>query len=235
MPYRRLPNTDVARLRAFNAALDVVDTVPPQELLYTQKLLLQIKPFVPLFEQALEQYNSARQMQAQLSRKVSETSKSARMYLSHFIQVFNMCIARGEIKSEVREMLGLADGNLPDLSNDVQLLEIGAKVIEGEERRGAMGGGNRIYNPSIAVVKVKFSQFKEQYEKYRDIMQTKEKHREKLAQMREKADILIVMLWNEIESSLLPIDTNAKREKCQKYGVVYVYRPQERHREFLRI
>ena len=120
-----MPNTDVARLRAFNAALDVVDTVPPQELLYTQKLLLQIKPFVPLFEQALEQYNSARQMQAQLSRKVSETSKSARMYLSHFIQVFNMCIARGEIKSEVREMLGLADGNLPDLSNDVQLLERG--------------------------------------------------------------------------------------------------------------
>lgn len=235
MPYRRLPNTDVARLRAFKTALEMVDKVMPQELLYSQKLLLQIKPFVPLFEQALEQYTSARQMQIDLSKKVSETAKNARLYLSHFIQVFNMCIARGEIKSEMRELLGLEDGTLPDLSNDAMLLEVGARVIEGEEKRGSMGAGNRIYNPSIAVVKVKFQQFKEQYDKYRDILQTKEKHKEKLSSLRERADIFIVMLWNEIESSLLPIDSEEKRGKCQEYGVVYVYRPQERQKAFLGI
>lgn len=234
MPYRRLPNTDVARLRAFKTALEMAETVSPKEILFTQKLLLNVKAFVPIFESAMEQYVSARQMQATLSKALAESAKNARMYLSHFIQVFNMCIARGEIKPEARELLGLSDSTLPDLSSDAQLLEIGARIIDGEERRGMMGAGNRIYNPSIAVVKVKYSQFKENFNKYTDMLQTKEKHREKFTAMREKADILIVMLWNEIESSLLPIDTEEKREMCQRYGVVYVYRPTERQRAFLK-
>lgn len=233
MPYRRLPNTDVARLRALKTALEMVNTVSPKDLLYSQKLLLSIKAFVPVFEQSMEQYTTARRMQIDMGKAVAETSRNARLYLSHFIQVFNMCIARGEIKPEMRDMLGLDDATLPDISSDAQLLEIGERVIAGEERRGAMGVGNRIYNPSIAVVKVKFSQFKENYNKYRDIIQTKEKHKEKFVSMREKADILIVMLWNEIESSMQPIDTDEKRNICQQYGVVYVYRPMERQRAFL--
>ena len=43
MPYRRLPNTDKARLRALNTALKLGDTLLPNELAYSQAIYAKIK------------------------------------------------------------------------------------------------------------------------------------------------------------------------------------------------
>lgn len=235
MPYRRLPNTDQARLRALRAACDAAEAVDPAELKFSQRLVLEAKAFLPIFEQAVTQYTDARATQSQISRQVAEAGKQARLYLSHFVQVFNMCILRGEIKPEARKQLGLDDvgATLPDLVTDQQLIDRGTRIIEGEEARMAGGGGNRIYNPSIAVVKVKVSLFKEVYDKHRDILQTVQKHHSKLDEVRRRADALILEIWNEVEAQCAPVDSDAKRDECASYGIVYFYRPQERHKEFL--
>ena len=235
MPYRRLPNTDQARLRALRAACEAAEAIDPAQLKFSQRLALDAKAFLPIFEQAVTQYNDSRATQSQISRQMSEAGKQARLYLSHFVQVFNMCILRGEIKPEARQQLGLDDvgATLPDLVTDQQLIDRGTRIVEGEEARIAGGGGNRIYNPSIAVVKVKVSLFKEVYDKHRDILQTVQKHHNKLDEVRQKADALILDIWNDVESQFAPIDSEAKRQECASYGIVYFYRPQERHKEFL--
>mgnify|MGYP006978492118 CR=1 FL=1 len=235
MPYRRLPNTDQARLRSLKAALEQVRTVSPADLMFSQKTALEAESFTPLFEQIVQQCLDCKDRQAAASRQVAESGRVARLYLSHFVQVFNMCVARGEIKPAARAMLGLdaCCNAVPDLSADKALVDWGHKIVEGEEARMANGGGNRIYNPSIALVKVKLQIFEDNYNKHRDILQTVQKFKDKLEEARVKADEIILHLWNEVEGSVEPVDTDEKREMCQRYGVVYFYRPQERQKEFL--
>lgn len=235
MPYRRLPNTDQARLRALKAAIQQVDSVSPADLCFSQRTAHEVVSFTPLFEQTVQQYLDCKERQSEVSRKVSEQGDVVRLYLSHFIQVFNMCIARGEIKPEARATLGLEScgAAVPDLASNQQVIEWGRKVVDGEQARMAAGGGNRIYNPSIALVKVKLQMFEENYNKHRDILQTIQKYHDKLDDVRKRADEIILKVWNEVEESLAPIDSDEKREKSQSYGVVYFFRPQERQREFL--
>lgn len=235
MPYRRLPNTDQARLRSLRAACNAIERESPATLCFSQKLALEVKAFTPIFEQAVNQYTDSRTLQSNISKQVSEAARNARLYVSHFIQVFNMCIARGEIKPEARNILGLGEcgSNLPELIPDPQLMEWGNKVVQGEEQRIAMGGGNRIYNPSIAVVKVKMSQFTEHYNKHRDLLQTIQKHHAKLEELRVRADELILNVWNEVEAACAPIEEEENRNRCIEYGVIYFYRPHERQKEFL--
>lgn len=190
-----------------------------------------VRAFTPIFEQGLNQYMGSRNMQTELGRKMNEASKQARLYLSHYIQVFNMCVVRGEIKKEARGMLGLdiESNTVPDLSTDQQLIDLGKAVVEGESRRA----GNRIYNPSIANVKVKLDMFNEAYAKHKDMLATIQKHHVKFDELRDKADTIILDIWNEVEAALNPIDTDEKRDKATEYGVVYFYRPIERQKDFL--
>lgn len=233
MPYRRLPNTDQARLRALHAAMEMSSHVGATEMLITPKMHLDAKMFTPIFEQIVKQYSDARELQSVLSKQVDSAAKMAKMYLSHYIQVFNMCIARGEIKKEMREMLGLKinDDTIPVIETVGQVLSWGNIVIEGEEKRMTQGKGNRIYNPSIAVVKVKIQQLGEVYNKHQDLLQTIQKHHIKVEEVRPKADALILEMWNEIEKRLETCDAEQKREIASRYGVVYIFRPSERAAE----
>ena len=90
------------------------------------------------------------------------------------------------------------------------------------------GKGNRIYNPSIAVVKVKYEQFTDIYHKHKDLLNTTEKLHEKVREFRERANGLILELWNEVEGSFGVVDSDEKRQVCIDYGIVYFYRPHEK-------
>ncbi len=235
MPYRRLPNTDQARLRALKAAVEQVDNVQPADLLFSQKTALEAASFTPLFDQALQQCLDSKDRQVAASRQVAESGKILRLFISHFVQVFNMCIARGEIKPEARATLSLQECGtaVPDLSTDKALMEWGHAIVEGEERRMAEGGRCRIYNPSIAVVRAKLEIFESHYNAHRDILQTVQKFKDKLDETRVRADEIILKVWNEVEAAVGPVDSDEKRDTCQRYGLVYFFRPQERQRDFL--
>ena len=49
MPYRRLPNTDSARIRAMKSALEKGSTLHPFKLAYNQDVYVKIKTFLPKF------------------------------------------------------------------------------------------------------------------------------------------------------------------------------------------
>lgn len=230
MPYRRLPNTDQARLRAMRSALKKSQQKLPDELRFSQKLKLELQAFLPLYDQAVMQYVQSKELHARYGRSLADAFKNARIYLSHFIQVYNMCVMRGEISLDTRRFFGLPDGHsLPDLNTEAQLLSWGAKIISGEEERMLKGSGNRIYNPSIAVVKVKYEQFIEMYHKHKDLLVTTQKMHDKVCELRDRANGVILELWNEIEGSFGVVDSDEKRQECSEYGVVYFYRPHEKN------
>ncbi|PRZ01832.1 hypothetical protein BY457_102240 [Marinilabilia salmonicolor] len=229
MPYRRLPNTDQARLRALKTAQSKGAQLPPMELAFSQKSLFDIKAFVPQYEQAIQQYQFSRDRQAKFGKSLSEHFKLSRMYLSHFLQVVNMAITRGELKPDVRSFYGLDRETkaIPDINTEQQLLEWGKKVIQGEDKRMSQGG-SRVFNPTIAMVKMRFEKFQENYDFHKDLLKTSQKMHEKVTQERETADQLIVKIWNEVEATFNNLEPDQKRKKASEYGVVYIYRPSEK-------
>ena len=101
MPYRRLPNTDAARIRALKAALKKGQYLEIDTIAYPFALKQKIEFFLPKFEVAITNSKLAKEKQFDNSQKFSEYTKKARLYISHFIQVLNFCIARGELKPSV--------------------------------------------------------------------------------------------------------------------------------------
>ncbi len=228
MPYRRLPTTDQARKRALSTAIELGDKLEPSELAFSRHLLARIKNFSQDFEGALQQYKFNIEKQAEKEKEVYELQEKARMYVSHFMQVLNLTIIRGEFEPEVREFYGMAGtgGNLPSLNNEIEILEWGEKVIEGELKR-LEKGGSPIYNPSIAMVKIHFNAFKEAVAVQKIMSERMAVYLHNINQVRENADLLIEELWNEIEEKYGHLPPKHKRQIAEEYGVVYIIRKKE--------
>ena len=90
-----------------------------------------------------------------------------------------------------------------------------------------MHGGSPIYNPSIALVKVHFEEFKDAYRHQKMLQNITNRASAKVSGMREEADSLIQQIWNEVEETFGIHPEETKRKKSSDYGVVYIYRSSE--------
>ena len=206
--------------------------IPPMELPFSQKMLFDIEAFIPHFEQDIQQHQFSKDKQAKFGKSLSEKFKLTRMYLSHFLQVVNMAIARGELKPDVRRWYGLDEESrsIPEINTEQQLLEWGKKIIDGEEER-MVKGGSRVFNPTIAMVRMRFEKFCETYDFHKDLLKTTQKLQDKVVEQRKTADKLILNTWNEIEENFSNLEPEEKRKKASDYGVVYIYRPSEKEKQ----
>jgi hypothetical protein len=228
MPYRRLPNTDVARLRAIEAGLELGKRTAITKLAFSQQTLEKLQTFYPHFLGAIRQLNISKQNQFDRSKEYGEIFRKAKLYLSHFLQVVNFAILRGEMKAEVIEYYGLKMNSkaTPPLNLEANVLTWGERIIEGEQKR-VMKGGSPIYSPSIALVKVHYEEFKEAYRHQKMLQNITNRASVKVAELREQSDELIQQMWNEVENSMIHYSDDEKREKASEYGIVYVYRTSE--------
>jgi len=233
MPYRRLPNTDAARIRAIKKALEMYPDDNIDKAPYSLKLEGTIKKFLPNFEIAVNNSKEARERQIKNSHKFLKDTKKARLYISHFIQVLNFCIIRGEIKPCARTYFGLneKDSKLPSLLTEQEILEWGEKVLKGDKERLNDRCGNPIYSPSAALVRVNFEDFKKSYYFHKGLQKNVTRFSKKVSQLRTKADEIILELWNSIEHSYFYIqDETKRRELCEKFGITYIYRKGEKEK-----
>lgn len=232
MPYRRLPNTDQARVRALKSAVEKGDVYNVRDLAISLKTLFEARNFLTRFDAAQLYYMQCYQNQAKASRKHQANVKMARLYISHFIQVLNLAVLREEIKETHRELYGLPGANnLPDLISEAALVEWGRKIIAGEQQRNAQGG-IPIYNPTIARVKVHYDIFLDSYERQKSYQSLTSRCLDELASMRDRADELILDIWNQVEAKFQEVFPNEVRlNKCRDYGLVYYYRSGEKIKE----
>lgn len=229
MPYRRLPNTDQARVRALKLAVEKGDVYNVRDLAITLKTLFDARNFLRKFEAAHIYYNQSYDNQSTASRKHQANVKLARLYISHFIQVLNLAVLRDEIKVSHKDMYGLPSVNVvPDLITESSMVEWGRKIINGEQKRISQGG-IPIYNPTIARVKVRYDIFLDSYERQKSYQTITARSLEDLASMRNRADELILDIWNQVEAKFQELPSSELRlEKCRDYGLVYYYRSGEK-------
>lgn len=228
MPYRRLPNTDAARLRALKCALERGREVPPHKLAYSAKTIIRLQKFLPLFEHNIQLQKQSIASQSKKSKDYNESLRKARLYLTHFLRVMNMAIFRGDLPAETRAYYGLATNELtiPSLNTENELISWGRRIIEGEEFR-IRKGGSPITNPTIAVVKVRFENFLEEDNYHKTLLKKTLDYTERIGDMRKEADDIILEIWNEVEAAVSLLPEDIRRKECEDYGIVYFYRKGE--------
>lgn len=228
MPYRRLPKTDQARIRALKAAVES----STQNGIYTNVLshntYHRSKELLERFSREVAVYRRCVSEQASKkgNKEYDAALKKARMYVSHFIQVLSMSIMRGEIARNKRPYYGLPEDEdtTPNLFSESSVLEWGVKVIDGERRRQSEGGVP-IYNPTMGRVSVVFEIFKGMYDRQHSLQQRTNDALRNISDMRFEVDEIIFEVWGEIEKTFSVLQGNDRLKKCAEYGVIYYDRP----------
>jgi len=229
MPYRRLPNTDNARFIALQTALSKGKELPPFKLAFTQKSLQKTQVFLTKFERAIILHKQTQLRQIKNNKEHYKILKKAKLFISHFIQVMNMAITRFELPASTRISFGIKEDDkaLPVLVSEKDIIYWGKKLIDGECSRILLGQ-TPITNPTIAVVKVRYELFIES-QRFQQILKEKNNRAlEKLSTLRNEADEIILDIWNEVEASYKDLPDVLKRERAKEYGLVYIYRKNEK-------
>ncbi len=228
MPYRRLPNTDSARLKSLKSAHEKGMDIPPFRLAFSPSSYRKIQSVLPVFESAIQEHKNSLNIQAEKNKEYQKRLRKARLYISHFIQVVNMAITRGDMVPETVKYFGLEeyDRKVPSLNTEEEIISCGNQLIEGEHKR-LMKGLNPITNPTIALVKVHFDKFLEYYNYQQSLKKRSQNAQDQLNEKRSMVDGLIQQVWNEVEDTFDDLPEEMKREKASEYGLVYVFRKSE--------
>ena len=228
MPYRRLPKTDQARLHALQRAVQQAANAPYNEQVINYRTLSEAQRFLMQYENQVAQYHANFDSKVSANRQYRHRVRNARMYISHFIQVLNLAVIRGEIKRSQKELYKLdpKSNALPDLTTEEGLIEWGQNIIDGEQQRTA-AGGFPIYNPAINKVKVHYEMFKEDYTSHLLHKKTHSRVFEDTETMRKQVDEIILSIWDQVEAFYKDELPYAKLQKCQAYGMIYYYRTGE--------
>lgn len=231
MPYRRLPNTDKARIRSLETAINKMRNSDYYAPVMSPELFNRADKKLAQFKEAVERYVNSLETQVNYSKSEAyqDRLKNAKMYVSHFLTVFNMCVKRGEMKASDREFYSIPEnsGELPDMSSDIAVIRCCENTINGEKARTAKGGVP-IYNPTIAKVAVHYDLFKELYDKQSKMRQLTDEALLVVSLMRPQIDEVILDVWNSIENYFQDLTGEKKIKVCRDYGLIYYYRTSEK-------
>ena len=229
MPYRRLPTTDKARTRALEAALERV-AFKNGKVALSAKTIEELQTVKSKFENLLKHYEMNIKIQAEKNHEYKAAMDKARMYVSHFIQVLYLTSERGEINGGIKYYgLGEYDGKVPPLNSEEEILHWGKIVVEGEQKR-IQSGGSAIYNPSIALVRIKVEAFKDTAIFQQNLKKNTTRTYNAMQELRKITNDFISKMWSEIEENIITDNPKIKRQVAQEYGIVYIFRRKEKRK-----
>ena len=220
---RKLPNSNIGRQKALSLAKAKQDSLPLGSLVLNPTTVTRLNDAVTGYDTAL---NSVAVAQANLSSNtpVKDTAISnSRMYTSHFIQVFNLGVARGKYPAAHRAfyMLDVSSSAVPDLGTEADVLLWGQRLIEGDASR-ITAGGLPMANPDIAEVTTQRTTAGTAFTTQNTLTETLDLKQEIVEQVNPEADSLIKRIWDEVEAYYGEEETESKRQNARLWGVVYV-------------
>ena len=200
MPYRRLPKTDAARLKALKTLLDNNEIYTVRNRFIDWQTLNKAQPAYDRLLTACEQYRLTMAAQIRNRNKMERSMQLAQVYLSHFIRVLLMSVERGEIKKQNLALYGLSveEPGVPNMVSIKALTEWGRKIVEGETAR-LKKGGRPIYNPSIGMVNTHYDIFLTASNQQQELQNKTKRAAADVDRLRPEVDEILLDLWNQIE------------------------------------
>ncbi len=232
MPYRRLPKTDAARLKALEALADNNDVYTVEGRFLDRKLIARVQKLYAHFSDALGQHAVAMRTQVRYSKRISALQHNAMTFLSHFLQVLFLAVERGEVPKNKMTQYGLRHDELtvPYLKTAEAVMEWAPKVIKGERDR-VKQGGKPVLSPPIGAVETHFDVFKAMYNAQRQYQKRTQEALADINALRPEVDDVILEAWNAVEKHFANEPPETRFNLCRKYGIIYYYRRHEKHED----
>lgn len=229
MAAKKLPATDEERIRVLQAIMDQEEILPKEETILPVRTLHEMRNLTLTFEGSSFCFKQAMDDENKADKKYIELFKNAQLFISHFIQVLNLCIIRNEIKPASLLHYGLENNDeytVPDLSTEEALLDWGEKIIKGETER-TYHGGAPIYNPAIAKVKVHYDLFKESLYSLGIYRKNTIRCEANLSELRDKVDQIIWDSWCQIEDRFWDLPDDERKKKFKDYRIAFYHQAGE--------
>ena len=230
MPYRRLPATDAARLKAIKTVMDNSSLYTVSGRIVDWSVLNRLPTAFTRLDNARKQYKAQLEVQRKATMGLDPLLRRATMYVCHFLHVLFLAVERGEVKTSRLELYGLPPSgySVPKFHTAESLISFGRQLVAGEKQRIKLGG-LPIYNPSIGKVATQLAVFADAYEEQQLRIRQTQEALEALQRLRPDTDELLLELWNQIEKHFADAPPEVRFAECRKLGVVYYYRRHEEH------
>lgn len=220
---RRLPNTDVARNVALKASKTKQANTAPADMALTAATIAKLNLTQPLFEQKMILRGAALRNQSSVTVEKNAAQEQTKMFISHFIQVFNLGIERGVFPASDRAFytLDVNSNSVPPLTKESEITYWGEQLITGDAGR-IDAGGAAMAMPEISQVQAAYDNFIHMNSQQSTVKDAYDKAQEEVSNMRPDVDKLILKIWDEVETFYNQEETPSKRRHAREWGVVYV-------------
>ena len=231
MPSRFLPNTDVTRSTALDAAFNKWNATAAS-----------LRPFSPDQFAALTAQRTPWKLKTgaagtALSAQLAAVSTAENLGLalgqlvSHFIQGFNLAVTRGYYPPSARAFyqLDASSDGVPLISSQADLLTWAGNIITGETARQTAEGAayKDMAMPGAAEISAALAAYGPALDLASTAKDTYDIAQEAVQVLRPGVDAVILDLWDTIEFAFRHDDPTSLRRKAREWGVVYMARPGE--------
>lgn len=222
MPARRLPKSVLGFQKAMDDAKSKATSSPEQAI--TEETMVTLDTIQPDYNAKVLAMNAALSGQINASALENSALNVCRMYDSHFLQVFNLGIARGVYPASARTFFGISasDDKLPALTKENDVMHWAEAIVSGDAAR-VTAGGAPMTNPTAAEVNAKLTDFKTKRSTQSEMKDAYDSAQQAVGGMFDTVKQLVVDMWDEIEFYYRhEPDEASKRRRCREWGVVYV-------------
>lgn len=231
MPSRSLPHSDPTRTNALNTAFNKwnATAAPLRPFSSTQ--------FDALVAQRTPWNQAAGAAATALSAQLKATSKAETLggglgqLISHFIQGFNLAVARGYYPASARAFYQLdgSDSDVPDISSHTDRLVWAQNIVNGEAARQTAEGAafKPMAMPAAAEISAALAAYQAAQAAASTAKDAFDLAQEAVQALRDGVDAVIVDLWDTIEYAYRHDDPTSLRRKAREWGVIYILRAGE--------
>lgn len=220
---RRLPNSDLTRVTAINAAHNKNGLTPPGTGPLSANTITRLNTMFSDYNTALTNRGVAKSGQTTNTPAKDAQMEHTRTFVNHFIQVFNLGVRRGKYPAGHRSFYQLEVGSdaVPDLESEANVLTWANRIVTGDPLRVAAGGA-AMTNPDVVEVQTSLTATMTLFNSQSTLADALDAAEESVETLNALADSLIKRIWDEVEAFFGEEAPASMRENARRWGVVYI-------------
>jgi len=208
---------------ALFSAKGKLDIIPPANNPLTAATTTRLNNITVSLAAAISQRSIAKALYNANTPKKAALREECLLLVHHFIQVFNLCVARKKFKAGERALfqLEIESSAQPEMATDSALIMWAKFLIDGEASRIA-AGLVPMSNPHIGEVQAAYQLFADAYGLQSTLKDALDLKQEAAVALVPQAKRVVKKVWDELETFYNEESHESMRNKCREWGVVYV-------------
>lgn len=219
MPEIQFPSGDGSRATLLDRLFAKFNAQAPADRLIPAELFDRLKITHKDWQPLLAGRQAATGIRSGSTTDLTKAQTTATMYVSHYLQVFNLAVRRGEYPPADRALFGLptSTAELPALDSEAALGTWLTNIASGDAALVA-AGRPAMTNPSAAEVAAKGAAFKTQLSTRDTAVIDKSKTASELDEQRPVVDELLEDIYAELKHKHRKLAAPKWREVARTYG-----------------